>query len=522
MELFNKKISGPFTIPSGIITTQVSTLQKIAKEIPEIGILTTKSIGIEKREGNREPIIVNFAPLSFINAVGLANPGADKFKEELAKIKIPRNKFLLISIFGKDEKEFSEVAQKLKELADGFELNLSCPHSTKYGQVIGQDFALIEKIVKKVSNLQRPVFIKVSPNLDYKKMVDIAIEAGAKGVTAINTVGPGLCLKDGNPILSNITGGISGRAIMPLGLKIVKEIREMGKFPIIACGGISTIEDVLSYKTAGADFFGIGSALYKMDADEIKHYFKELNLDLKKGTNKAGKKLHKDEEEYKKFMVLGNKSLTKDLFVLKLKGGLKIEPGQFVFLWQPKFGEKPFSVFDENPLTFIIRKVGCFTEKLLKIRKGEFLYLRGPYGKNIKTRGKTMLVGGGTGIASLLSFAKANKKAIALLGAREKELLSFANKYLKNISKVYTCRGMLTEILEKVIKKEKPQFIVNCGRKEMIENVLKIETKFISKNKIFSSTEYLTKCGIGICGSCATEKGYRSCVDGSFLQTDLS
>lgn len=96
----NKGISGPFTVPSGIVATEVSVLEKIANEIPEIGILTTKCIGLEKREGNREPIIAQYNSLSFVNAVGLTNPGAEVFAEKLSKISIPENKFLLCSIFG--------------------------------------------------------------------------------------------------------------------------------------------------------------------------------------------------------------------------------------------------------------------------------------------------------------------------------------------------------------------------------------------------------------------------------------
>ena len=100
-KIFNKEISGPFTIPSGIVATETSTLEKIANEISEIGILTTKSIGLKPREGNREPIIAQYSPFSFINAVGLTNPGVEEFRKRISKIQIPHDKFLLTSIFGK-------------------------------------------------------------------------------------------------------------------------------------------------------------------------------------------------------------------------------------------------------------------------------------------------------------------------------------------------------------------------------------------------------------------------------------
>jgi dihydroorotate dehydrogenase (NAD+) catalytic subunit len=169
-KIFDKKISGPFTVPSGIVTTEIPILEKIANEIPEIGILTTKSIGIEPRSGNREPIIAQPYPFSIINAVGLTNPGVEEIAKKISVMKIPKDKFLLISIFGKNEDEFQEVAERLVNFADGFELNISCPHSEKYGQVVGKDYQLVEKIVKKVSALGRPVFVKISPNLDIKKL----------------------------------------------------------------------------------------------------------------------------------------------------------------------------------------------------------------------------------------------------------------------------------------------------------------------------------------------------------------
>lgn len=299
---------------------------------------------------------------------------------------------------------------------------------------------------------------------------------------------------------------------------MVSEIRKLGDFPIIACGGISNAQDIFSYKKAGADFFGIGSALFKMDFDEMKNYFKTLNQDLKERTNLAEKFLHKEIEDYLKFKVTGKKFLTQNLFLLKLDGKIKTFPGKFVFLWLPGVGEKPFSIFDDDPLTFLIRKVGPFTEKLSKIKKGNFLYLRGPYGKDLNLSGKILLCGGGTGIASLLLFAK-NYKTSVFLSAKEEKLLLFAKKVFSKWSRrVYFKKGPITEVLAKVIRKEKLNFILNCGPKKMIEKVVEIERKFLPKGRIYSSFNFLTKCGVGLCGSCATKKGLRACVDGPFLK----
>ncbi len=526
-KIFEKEISGFFTIPSGIVTTEISVLEKIAREIPEIGILTTKSIGLESKEGNKEPIIAKYAPFSFINAVGLTNPGARSFAEGLSSLEIPKDKFLLISIFGEAEEEFKKVAKALYDWADGFELNISCPHSQKYGQIIGQNEELVGRITKGIASMGKPVFLKLSPNLDIKKVVKTAVRSGLSGITAINTRGPELFLHDNYPVLSNKVGGISGKAILELGLKVVREIRSMTDLPIIACGGISTAKDIMNYKNAGANFFGVGSALTGMNTEEIKEYFHNLSLDLEKGTNKAERSLKmKLNMEYKKYGVAENKQLAEDLFLLRLNGGMKVEPGQFIFTWLPKKGEKPFSVFDDEPLTLLIQKKGYFTNKLSKLKKGDSLYIRGPYGNSPKINEKTLLVGGGTGIAALYLFAKRNKNSVALLGAKDKNHLPDFKKFKTLAREVYLAtesgemgyKGLVTDILEDVIRYTKPECAINCGPEPMVKTAIQKESKYINQEKVYSSVDFLTKCGIGLCGSCATSRGYRSCVDGTFLK----
>ena len=532
-KIFNKKISGPFTIPAGLVTTEVSILEKIANEIPEIGILTTKSIGPEPREGNREPIIAQYSPFSFINAVGLTNPGVEEFRKRISKIKIPPDKFLLTSIFGSNEKEFKEVAEKLVELTDGFELNISCPHSDKYGQAVGQDNAIVEKITKSIVSLGKPVFVKISPNLDVKETVKAAIRGGVSGITAINTKGPELYkyrVEGGwRPVLSNKVGGVSGKAILELGLTSVNKIRELTDLPIIACGGISTKAEVERYKEAGANFFGIGSALSGMNTEEIKQYFHDLLINLEEGTNNAASLLkEKLNMDYQKYTVRENKSLTDDLFLLRLDGGIEIGSGQFIFAWLPEKGEKPFSVLDDAPLTLLIQKRGCFTNELSKLKENDFIYIRGPYGDLPKLNENILLVGGGTGIAALYLFAKKNKKTIALLGAKDKSHLPYLEKFKVLCEKLYLTtengeigyRGRATDILSEIIKKIKPTGCLNCGPEAMVKMATNIESQYLNPEKIYSSIEFLTRCGIGLCGSCATSKGYRSCVDGTFLKNN--
>ena len=237
----------PFTIPSGIITTEISCLESML-DIPELGIITTKSIGPRKRAGNREPILVQYMPGGFINAVGLTNSGAEETAEKLSQLVLPSNKFLLASIFGKDVEEFIFVARTLEDCVDGFELNLSCPHAKSYGMQLGQDPQIVNQIIKAVVEaVKRPVFAKLTPNAgNIGEIAKAAMEAGAYGITAINTVGPGYYSVDGQPVLTNKVGGLSGIGIKPIGLKCVREIRQAigPNAPIIGMGGIVNVEDV--------------------------------------------------------------------------------------------------------------------------------------------------------------------------------------------------------------------------------------------------------------------------------------
>lgn len=526
-KIINKEITGPFTIPSGIVATKVSVLEKITNEIPEIGIVTTKSIGMEPCEGNREPIIAQSTPFSFVNAVGLTNPGARKFAERLSKINIPEDKFLLVSIFGNNEEEFRKVAEILYDHADGFELNVSCPHSEKYGQIIGQDKELVKEITESVVSLGKPVFVKISPNLNVKETVRYAVKGGASGITAINTKGPISYTHDNYPILSNRVGGISGKAILELGLKCVKEAREVTDLPIIACGGISTARHIRKYRAAGANFFGIGSALAGMNTGEVKEYFHDLLKDLTNETNNATRFLReKLNMGYRKFKVREKKYLAEDLFLLGLDNGIRARPGQFIFAWLPKKGEKPFSVFYQEPLTLLVQKRGYFTNELSRLKTNDTIYVRGPYGNSPEISGKTLLVGGGTGIAALRLFA--NKDTIAVLGAKDKDHLSNSEEFKRLCQRVYFAtengevghKGVLTDILNKVMDKTQFDCCINCGPESMVKIAIQKEKKYLNPEKIYSSIDFLTRCGIGLCGSCATSKGHRSCVDGTFLKTD--
>lgn len=517
-----------FTIPSGIVATNPSIIGRVAHDIPEIGVITTKSIGLQPRAGYKEPILAQYSPGCFINAVGLSNPGADEFVRQMKAITIPDERFLLVSIFGRDADEFAAVAKKVAPISDGIELNLSCPHAKGYGMAIGQDRDLVKKVTSAVKKAVKiPVIPKLTPNVpNIGEIAQAAADGGADGISAINTVGPAGYVVDSQSVLSNGKGGKSGREIFPVGLKCVKEIAQKVKLPIIAMGGVSRAYHVREYLGAGASIVGVGSSLAGMSTEEIKRYFSALNRDVKNGTRTAV--IKRVDMAYRKYRVAKNIKLAGDLCIIQCDRKISILPGQFIFVWLPGVGEKPFSVLDDNPLTLAIRKAGCFTEKIMSLGKGATVYIRGPYGVAVQAEknAQPVLVSGGCGLAALYHIAKRQKNAKVFLGARDKHHLFYVDK-AKKLADVRIAtddgsvgfHGLVTRLLERELKALAGKNIVfyNCGPEQMVEKAVAIEKKYVRPERIFTSIDYVTKCGIGLCGSCATPHGKRLCVDGPFF-----
>ncbi len=533
-QIGNKSVM-PFTIPSGIVTTEVSCLERMAREILELGILTTKSIGPQPRAGNREPILAQYIPQGFVNAVGLTNPGAEEFARKLSLAYFPQDKFLLASIFGKDVSEFIYVTRTLEDHVDGFELNLSCPHAKGYGMQLGQDKDIVGEITREVARItKKPIFAKLTPNAgNIGEIAKAAIDAGAYGIAAINTVGPGYYSFDGNAVLTNKVGGLSGIGITPIGLKCVRDIRQaVGEsVPIIGMGGIRNVADVEAYTEAGATFFGIGSALAGMNEREIKAYFSALREDTDSSgwTNNAEGLLKKVNMQYRKVRVEKRTDSACDFRVIQTDEVMATEPGQFVFAWIPGVGEKPFSVMDDNPLTLGILERGEFTKKLNSLQRGDSFYVRGPYGQgaNVPKKSNVVLVGGGCGIAGLYLLAKRlsqGSEILTLLAAKDKDHLAYLDEFRK-YGKVEIAtengslgkRGLVTDLMTDL---REGSYFFNCGPKPMINAVLPLELKVSAPERVYSSVDYMTRCGVGVCGSCADATGRRTCIEGPFVKPE--
>ncbi len=258
VELCGLKLKNPMILASGILGSHISSLNKIAENA---GAVVAKSVGVEAREGYKNPVVINYSH-GMINAVGLASPGARKFAEELANFS--KAAPLIVSLYASKPKEFASLTSYFP-MADAFELNLSCPHARNVGLAVGSDPELVKEIVIEVKRAtSKPVFAKLSPNVrDVVEIGKAAEEGGADGVVAINTVkGMSIDIFSKKPILSNISGGVSGEAIKPIAVKCVWDLYEELEIPIIGAGGVTTWKDVIEFMLAGATAVQIGSALF--------------------------------------------------------------------------------------------------------------------------------------------------------------------------------------------------------------------------------------------------------------------
>jgi len=256
-------LGSPLILASGIVGVTAASLSRALAS--GAGAAVSKSIGLEPREGYRNPTLVG-TDGGLLNAVGLANPGADGFSEELKKVK-GKGLPIIVSIFGGGAKELSQVTQIL----DGndfiaYELNLSCPHVEGVGTEIGHDPEIVASVVKAVrARTSKPVFAKLSPNTE--KLVEVAkaaIDSGAYGLTAINTIrAMAIDVETQRPVLSNKFGGLSGNAIRPVAVRCVYELRKEFDVPIMGCGGVSRWEHAVELLLAGANAVQIGTGLYE-------------------------------------------------------------------------------------------------------------------------------------------------------------------------------------------------------------------------------------------------------------------
>lgn len=234
-------------------------------DINILGSFSFKGTTLEPRFGNPTPRIAE-TPAGMINAVGMQNPGIDKvISEELPRLKKCFYKKVIANIGGFSVEEYAECCARIdrEEQVGLIELNVSCPNVHNGCMSFGTDplgISAVTKAVKAVTT--KPVYVKLSPNVtDIVPLAAAAAEAGADGISLINTLlGMRIDLRTKKPVIANKMGGFSGSAILPVALRMVYQVYEAVKLPIIGMGGITSARDVVEMMLAGATAVEIGAA----------------------------------------------------------------------------------------------------------------------------------------------------------------------------------------------------------------------------------------------------------------------
>jgi dihydroorotate dehydrogenase (NAD+) catalytic subunit len=234
-------------------------------DINILGSLSFKGTTLEPRFGNPTPRIAE-CDSGMLNAVGLQNPGVDKVIEvELPKLRQVFKKPTMANVSGFSLEEYVETVRKLDTQEDigWFEINISCPNVHGGGMSFGTSPEMAENVTRAVREVtKKPIIIKLSPNVTDIVSIAKACEAGgADGISLINTLmGMRIDLKSKRPILANKTGGFSGPAIKPVAVRMIYQVYDAIKIPIVGMGGVSTAEDVIELMLAGATAVEVGAA----------------------------------------------------------------------------------------------------------------------------------------------------------------------------------------------------------------------------------------------------------------------
>lgn len=233
-------------------------------DLSQLGAIMIKATTVETRLGNPTPRVAETAA-GMLNAIGLQNPGLEKVTGEelpwLEQFDVP----IIANVAGTETEDYVEVARVISKAKNvhALEINISCPNVKKGGITFGTDPAVARELtraVKEVSSV--PVYVKLSPNVTNIVSIAKAVEeGGADGITMINTLlGMRLDPKTGRPVIANITGGLSGPAIKPVALRMVYEVSKQTNLPIIGMGGVTDVDDVIDFLSAGASAVAVGTA----------------------------------------------------------------------------------------------------------------------------------------------------------------------------------------------------------------------------------------------------------------------
>jgi dihydroorotate dehydrogenase (NAD+) catalytic subunit len=233
-------------------------------DVNQLGGIVTKACTSKNREGNRYPRMAE-TPMGMLNSVGLQNKGVDYFIEHIYPVIRNYNTEVIVNVSDSTIEGYMEVAEKLLPLEkiSGIELNISCPNVKEGGMAFGTSCPMAASVTRAVRDVYpRTLIVKLSPNVTNIAEIARAVEAeGADSVSLINTLlGMAIDTEKRRPMLSTITGGLSGPAIKPIALRMVWQVATAVKIPVIGMGGISNATDAIEFLLAGATAIQVGTA----------------------------------------------------------------------------------------------------------------------------------------------------------------------------------------------------------------------------------------------------------------------
>ncbi|MEW5758851.1 MAG: dihydroorotate dehydrogenase [Candidatus Omnitrophota bacterium] len=280
------RLENPIMVASG--TFGYAKEFKGLTNLKKLGAIITKTITIKPRTGNLQQRLVETSS-GIINSIGLQNDGIDCFlKDKLPFLKtlgVP----IIVSIAGNNLEDYVKLAEIINDVEEisAVELNLSCPNIKEKQTLISQDESLTYDCVFGVRNVYKKTLIaKLTPNVtDVTQIAIAAQDAGADSVSLINTfLAMGVNIETQKPLLGNITGGLSGPAIKPIALRMVWQVSQKIKIPVIGVGGIMNYSDALEFIIAGAQAIQVGTANFVNPnitgeiIDEIKNYLRNKKI----------------------------------------------------------------------------------------------------------------------------------------------------------------------------------------------------------------------------------------------------
>jgi len=235
-------------------------------DVQQLGAICCKGTTLEPRTGNRPPRVTE-TPAGMLNSIGLQNPGVDAVIEKYSALWASWRVPIIVNVAGESIEDYVAVVRRLDGVPGvaGIELNISCPNVGKGGLqfAVDKDAAgAVTAAVRRATDL--PLMVKLSPNVADVRAIARAIEdGGADSISAINTLsGMAMDRARRKPLLGNTYGGLSGPAIRPVALRIVYEVAQVVRIPIVAIGGVAALDDVLDFLMAGASAVQVGTALF--------------------------------------------------------------------------------------------------------------------------------------------------------------------------------------------------------------------------------------------------------------------